>query len=51
MVMRMGNIVSIYIKHIAKEFINIYPNKIIASDFLYNKEKIFEIVDFDGKVI
>ena len=47
----MGNIRSTYIKRIAKELINIYPDKIVASDFQHNKEKVAELADFDSKVM
>ena len=47
----MGNIKSNYIKRIDKELINIYPDRFVASDFQYNKEKVAELVDFDSKVL
>ena len=47
----MGNIRSTYIKHIAKELINMYPDRFVASDFQHNKEKVAELADFDSKVI
>ena len=51
MVARMGNIRSTYIKRIAKELVNMYPDKFAASDFQHNKEKISELVDFDSKIL
>ena len=51
MVTRMGNIRPAYIKRIAKELINKYPDKFVASDFQHNKEKIAELADFDSKVM
>jgi len=51
MVTRMGNIRPTYIKRIAKELINMYPDKFIASDFQHNKEKVAELADFDSKVL
>ena len=47
----MGNIRSTYIKRIAKELIDMYPDKFVASDFQHNKEKVTELADFDSKVI
>lgn len=47
----MGNIRSNYIKRIAKELINMYPDGFVASDFQHNKEKVAELADFDSKVI
>ena len=47
----MGNIRPTYIKRIAKELINVYPDKFVASDFQHNKEKVAELADFDSKVI
>ena len=47
----MGNIRPTYIKRIAKELINMYPDRFIASDFQHNKEKVTELADFDSKVI
>jgi small subunit ribosomal protein S17e len=47
----MGNIRSTYIKRIAKELINMYPDKFIASDFQHNKEKVAELADFDSKTL
>ena len=40
-----------YIKYIAKEFINIYPDKFVASDFQHNKVKILELADFGDKLL
>ena len=51
MVTRMGNIRPTYIKRIAKEPINIYPDKFVASDFQHNKENVSELADFDSKVM
>ena len=47
----MGNIRSTYIKRIAKELVNIYPDKFVARDFQHNKEKVTELADFDSKVM
>ena len=47
----MGNIRSTYIKRIAKELINMYPDKFVASDFQHNKEKVAELADFDSKIV
>ncbi|UCB59337.1 MAG: 30S ribosomal protein S17e [Thermoplasmatales archaeon] len=51
MVTRMGNIRPTYIKRIAKELINMYPDKFVASDFQHNKEKVAELADSDSKVM
>ena len=47
---RMGNIRPTYIKPIAKELINMYPDKFVASGFQHNKEKVLELADFDSKI-
>jgi small subunit ribosomal protein S17e len=47
----MGNIRPTYIKRVAKELIDMYPNKFVASDFQHNKEKVAELADFDSKVM
>ena len=47
----MGNIRSTYIKRIAKELINMYPDKFVASDFQHNKKNVSELADFDSKVL
>ena len=47
----MENIRPTYIKRIAKELINMYPDKFVASDSQYNKEKVLELADFDSKVL
>ena len=47
----MGNIRSTYINCLAKELINMYADISVASDFQFNKEKILELVNFDGKLI
>ena len=47
----MGNIRSTYIKRIARELIDIYPDKFVASDFQHNKEKVSELADFDSKIL
>ncbi len=47
----LGNIRSTYIKRIAKELINMYPDKFVASDFQHNKEKVAELADFDSKIL
>ena len=47
----MGNIRPTYIKRIAKEPINMYLDKFVASDFQHNKEKVAELADFDSKVL
>jgi len=51
MVTRMGNIRSTYIKRIARELVNMYPDRFVASDFQHNKEKVLELADFDSKVM
>ena len=51
MVIKLGNIRSTYIKRIAKELINLYPDKFVASDFQHNKEKVLELADFDSKTL
>jgi len=51
MVKRMGNIGFTYIKQKAEEFINMYIDKFASSNYQYNKEKVFEIADFDGKLM
>jgi len=43
-----GNIRPTYIKHIAKELINKFPDKFVAAGFQYNKEKAVELTDFDS---
>jgi len=47
----MGNIRPTYIKRIAKELLNMYPDKFVASDFQHNKEKVAELADIDSKVM
>jgi len=47
----MGNIRPTYIKRIAKELLNMYPDKFVVSDFRQNKERISELAYFDGKVM
>ncbi len=47
----MGNIRPTYIKRIAKELVNMYPDKFVARDFQHNKEKVTELADFDSKVM
>ena len=47
----MGNIRSNYIKRIARELINMYPDKFVVSDFQHNKEKVAELADFDSKIL
>jgi len=51
MVTRMENIRPTYIKRIAKELINMYPDKFVASDSQHNKENVLELADFDSKVL
>lgn len=47
----MGNIRPTYIKRIAKKLINMYPDKIDASDFQHNKKKVAELADFDSNIL
>jgi len=47
----MGNIRSTYIKRIAKELLNMYPDKFFASDFQHNKKKVGELADFDSNIL
>ena len=35
----------------ARELINMYPDKFVASDFQHNKEKVVELADFGSKVL
>jgi small subunit ribosomal protein S17e len=47
----MGNIRPTYIKRIAKELLNMYPDKFVASDFQHNKKKVGELADFDSNIL
>jgi small subunit ribosomal protein S17e len=47
----MGNIRPTYIKRIAKELLNMYPDKFIANDFQHNKKKVAELADFDSNIL
>ena len=47
----MGNIRPAYIKRIAKELINKYPEQFVTIDFQHNKKKISELADFDSKIL
>ena len=47
----MGNIRPTYIKRIARELVNMYPDKFVASDFQHNKENVSELADFDSKIL
>ena len=46
----MGNIRPTYIKRIAKELLNMYPDKFVASDFQHNKKKVGDLADFDSNI-
>ena len=47
----MGNIRPTYIKRIAKELLNMYPDKFVASNFQHNKKKVAELADFDSNIL
>jgi small subunit ribosomal protein S17e len=47
----MGNIRPTYIKRIAKELLNMYPDKFVASDFQQNRKKVGELADFDSNIL
>ena len=47
----MGNIRPTYIKRIARELINKYPDKFVADDFQHNKEKVSELTDVQSKML
>ena len=47
----MGNIRPTYIKRIARELINMYPDRFVARDFQHNKKKVAELADFDSKTL
>jgi small subunit ribosomal protein S17e len=47
----MGNIRPTYIKRIAKELLNMYPDKFVANDFQHNKKKVGELADFDSNIL
>jgi len=47
----MGNIRPNYIKRIAKELLNMYPDRFVASDFQHNKKKVAELADFDSNTL
>ena len=47
----MGNIRPTYIKRIAKELLNMYPDKFVANDFQHNKKKVAELADFDSNIL
>jgi len=47
----MENIRPTYIKRIAKEILNMYPDKFVASDFQHNKKKVGELADFDSNIL
>jgi len=36
---------------IARELINMYPDRFVAGDFQHNKEKVAELADFDSRVL
>jgi small subunit ribosomal protein S17e len=50
MVTRMGNIRPTYIKRIAKELINMYLDRFVASDFQHNK-KVSELTEVQSKIL
>jgi len=47
----MGNIRPTYIKHTAKELLNMYPDEFVASDFQHNKNKVVELADFNSNIM
>jgi len=47
----MGNIRPTYIKRIAKELLNMYSDKFVASNFQHNKKKVAELADFDSNIL
>ncbi len=47
----MRNIRPTYIKHIAKKLFNMYPDKIVISNFQYNKKKVAELADLDSNIL
>jgi len=47
----MGNIRPTYIKRIAKELLNMYPDKFVTNDFQHNKKKVVEFADFDSNIL
>jgi small subunit ribosomal protein S17e len=47
----MGNIRPTYIKRVAKELLNLYPDRFVAGDFQLNKEKVAELADVDSKIM
>ncbi|MCK5459121.1 MAG: hypothetical protein KAI20_04465 [Thermoplasmatales archaeon] len=44
----MGNVRSTYIKRMAREFIEKYPDQFITGDFQHNKKKVAELADFQS---
>ena len=47
----MGNIRSTFIKRIAREFIEKYPDKFVAGDFQHNKKKVAELADIQSNTL
>jgi len=47
----MGNIRPTYIKTIAKDLIEKYPNQFVSDNFQHNKEKVAELTDVGSKLL
>jgi small subunit ribosomal protein S17e len=47
----MGNIRSTFIKRIARECIEKYPDQFVAGDFQHNKKKLAELADIQSNTL
>ena len=47
----MGNIRPTYIKTIAKDLIEQYPNQFVSDNFQHNKEKVAELSNVGSKLL
>jgi len=50
-VFTLGNIRQTFIKSIAKELVNRYPDQFVSDNFQHNKEKVAEFTDVGSKVL
>jgi len=47
----LGNIRQTFIKNIAKDLIEKYPDQFVADSFKHNKEKVSELCDVESKLL
>ncbi|MEA3457656.1 MAG: 30S ribosomal protein S17e [Candidatus Thermoplasmatota archaeon] len=47
----MGNIRSTFIKTIARDFLEKYPDQFVANDFQHNKKKVTELSNVDSTLL